>query len=247
MRIRTRLSTARDLLLSLMRRMLTMASGSVRLHRRVHLSPKTIGTTLAIMIAGVGLAIGTARADALHRESIGTDSGGTVDRVSAHSQEPHDARVIRLLTGRHPADSVAALPADFVAEFGYRPRIVDGYPTNPTGDGCSSPLPMPTHFEQLCRTHDFGYDVLRHAERAGHPLGGWARRDLDRMLADRMQRSCTNSTCVAAAESARLALAVNTWRQHDGPPRPEDTEQILTSGAARVWSAVTDVRSGVPA
>lgn len=149
------------------------------------------------------------------------------------------AHTVQVLTGPDPAATLASLPADFDVVMGYRPRTADGYPIDPDGD-CSSPVPMPERFEPLCRTHDFGYDLLRYAERTGHPLAGWARLAIDGMLVARMHAACDGLLCSMAAETARIGLAVNTWRQYDGPPAPsEDAGDITASMLVRVTTAVT--------
>ncbi|NDK91351.1 hypothetical protein GYA93_17450 [Gordonia desulfuricans] len=159
---------------------------------------------------------------------------------TAHADEVSPAaRTVQVLTGPDPAATLDALPADFVAVMGYLPVTADGYPTDPGGD-CSSPVPMPDRFEPLCRTHDFGYDLLRYAERTGHPLGGWARLAIDAMLVARMHAECDGLFCAMAAESARIGLGVNTWRQYDGPPAPaEDAGDITATMLVRVTTAVT--------
>lgn len=133
------------------------------------------------------------------------------------ASDPPAAEVIRRLTGPEPAGAVRTLPTDFARVMGYWPGDDAGYPVNPRG-GCSSPVRMPASFEELCRSHDFGYDVLRYAQRTGHPLGPWARLSLDRMLVDRMTRSCADAKCAVWAELARMGVGVNTWREGDGPP-----------------------------
>lgn len=148
---------------------------------------------------------------------------------------PAGAAVVAL-TGPRPMTALHAL-GDPEHVLGYRPSIVDGHPANPHG-GCSSPVPMPGRFEPLCRIHDLGYDLLRAAARAGHPLGPWARLRLDASLVAAMDDSCRDPLCRAAAETARVALAVNTWRQRDGVPVVESTQTIATSVVDRLVVAV---------
>lgn len=147
------------------------------------------------------------------------------------------ADVVTTLVGDHPAHALAELPGGFTATMGYTPvveQMADGrYPANPTGS-CSSPVPLPRRFESLCRTHDLGYDLLRYAQRTGHPLGGWARTELDEMLIRRMVASCGDEACVTSARVAQVALALNTWRQYDGPPSSgESTADVVTGIVAR--------------
>jgi hypothetical protein len=70
----------------------------------------------------------------------------------------------------------------------------------------------------LCKTHDFGYDLLRLADKDGRPLDGWARIALDQMLVDRMHQVCDDPACDWAADLARMGLSFNTWRQQSGVP-----------------------------
>lgn len=139
------------------------------------------------------------------------------------------ATTVAVLTGTHHAATLRVAPADFSAVMGYRPRMVDGYPVNPTG-GCSSPIDLPARFEILCKTHDYGYDLLRYADRRGHPLPGWARLALDRMLIDRMLVSCDDDPiCLAAAELSRAGLGINTWRQYDGAPAASESYSTIAA------------------
>ncbi|WP_237341490.1 hypothetical protein [Williamsia soli] len=140
---------------------------------------------------------------------------------------------VSALVGPDPAIALSVLPADFEAEMGYRPVLVDGAPTDPAGD-CSSPVPLPGRFEAPCKVHDFGYDLLRLAARNGTPLGGWARVALDRMLGDRMHRTCSNPACDWAADLAHAGVAFNTWRQRGSAPvAKESTPAIIASSFAR--------------
>lgn len=164
----------------------------------------------------------------------GTAASATRDQPApAATEDRATAAVVTALVGAHPADAQRLLPAGFATTMGYRPvveHLRDGwFPTNPTGS-CSSPITLPARFEPLCRTHDFGYDLLRYAEQIGHPLGGWARLALDTMLVDRMRSSCVDSGCVAAAYLAKAGLGINTWRQHDGPPARGETVLDITVG-----------------
>lgn len=124
---------------------------------------------------------------------------------------------VAALTGPNPGLALAVLPANFEAEMGYRPLLVDDAPIDPLGD-CSSPIPLPDRFDGPCKVHDFGYDLLRLAGTDGRPLGAWARTALDRMLVQRMHDTCTNPLCDWAADVARAGLAFNTWRQRGGLP-----------------------------
>lgn len=155
-------------------------------------------------------------------------------------------RAVWALTSERPGQRrTVDVPADFGRVMGYRPVFEDHRPANPTGD-CSSPIPLPTHFAPYCRTHDFGYDLLRYAARTGHPLGGWARLRVDRMLVDLMADSCHTPWCAAAAQLADAGLRFNTWRQFDGPPVPESGVTMMLSGISRSADELVTLRFGTP-
>ncbi|MBH0781383.1 hypothetical protein IT779_34445 [Nocardia sp. NEAU-351] len=116
------------------------------------------------------------------------------------------------------------LPTDFVESAGYLPEIVDGLLVNPGGD-CSSPVPLPSEFETACKAHDLGYDLLRYADRAGAPLGPWARQAIDAAFDRRMRGACdtrvgetSRAGCFTMAEIADTAVDLNSRRQHYGAP-----------------------------
>lgn len=146
-------------------------------------------------------------------------------------------RAVAALVGDRPLDALALVPDDFERRFGYLPVVVDGRPANPGGD-CSSPVPLPDRFENACRTHDFGYDLLRYADATGTPAQPWARIALDAALIDQMHSTCSDPTCDAAAETARAGLAVNTWRQRSGPPVAESSADIAGSYLTRVGATL---------
>ncbi|MDS1117036.1 hypothetical protein RD149_25255 [Gordonia westfalica] len=178
--------------------------------------------TLAVLLAGQWMS--TAHA-------VAGDAGSTAGPVRPEPEDagnPYAAAVVAL-AGPSPATTVDVLPASFAVHMGYTPTVVAGVPTDPDGD-CSSPVPLPVRFTPFCRTHDFGYDLLRAADADGRPLGSWARFALDRMLIDAMQSSCSNPACETAARVARIGLAWNTWRQYGGPPtRRESVPRLVTT------------------
>lgn len=135
-----------------------------------------------------------------------------------------------------PARVAGTVPTDFADHLGYQPVVQDGRPVNPTGS-CSSPIPLPGRFEQACRAHDYGYDVLRYAAATGTTLPPHARADLDAALVADMHLSCTNPLCHVAAELSRAGLAFNTWRQRGGAPEPETGWQLASSVIVRVGQA----------
>lgn len=163
----------------------------------------------------------------------------TADPTSDHrprdphlpTEDPAAAEVIRLMLAGDGARAIAAVPADFATRMGYQPVLEGADASNPDG-GCSSPVPMPTAFEPLCRTHDLGYDMLRYADRIGHPLGAWARLGLDTALVTRMREACHNPLCTGGAELARVGLAVNTWNEGDGPPK--DPANLLSIASSAI-------------
>ncbi|ALG86637.1 hypothetical protein [Gordonia phthalatica] len=179
-----------------------------------------IGVGLAIAVGILGLLPITA--------ALASASRPTTPPVGATAAE----RTIAALVGEHPRDALTALPADFEARFGYRPVVVDGRPLNPRGD-CSSPVPLPDRFTDACRAHDLGYDLLRYAAAVGRPAGSWARTALDARLIDDMHAVCDDLVCDAAAEAARVGLAMNTWRQRSGPPVRESGAEIAATYLTR--------------
>ncbi|MDL9935601.1 hypothetical protein QSJ18_02475 [Gordonia sp. ABSL1-1] len=196
---------------------------------------RSLTAVLALLIAGQ--CVFAARTLAVERDPA-PDSAITADLRS-----PYGAVVVAL-TGDRPEVAIRILPDSFARHLHYRPRLSAGRPVNPRGD-CSSPVPLPRRFTDLCRTHDFGYDILRAAAADGRPLGGWARRALDQMLVEQMYASCTNPFCGAAAAAADLGLSWNTWRQRSGVPVPRETSwQLVTTTAQR---ALIDPLIGVGA
>ncbi|MCR8898872.1 hypothetical protein NWF34_18145 [Gordonia sp. GONU] len=168
-------------------------------------------------------------------QAVAGDNGSIAGPVIPHPEDadnPYAAAVVAL-TGPAPATTMDVLPASFEMHMGYTPTVVTGVPTDPDGS-CSSPVPLPDRFTPLCRTHDFGYDLLRAAAADGRPLGSWARFALDRMLIEAMQRSCDDPACATAAHVARIGLAWNTWRQFGGPPiRQESIPQLVSTTVER--------------
>ncbi|MFW0786734.1 hypothetical protein AAFP35_19745 [Gordonia sp. CPCC 206044] len=198
-----------------------------------------IATTTAALAVGIAPAVAAPAAlDGNGYPAPYLDDEAPDGAVSADLSTPA-GRMVWDLTDGHHERVLAELPDSFVETMGYRPGVEDGYPVDADGD-CSSPIPMPDRFDRLCRTHDFGYDVLRFAEQQGHPLGGWARRRLDGQLIDRMHASCSSPLCDLAAVAAAGGLRLNTWRQYDGPPAPnESTVRIVSTAVERGWATLT--------
>ena len=153
-------------------------------------------------------------------------------RTVAPAEDSASAAAVRALTDPSASSSrqLAAVPAG----LNYRAAAGPGYAVNPHGD-CSSLVRLPAAFTAPCQAHDLGYDVLRLADSAGRPLGGWARLRIDETLADRLGAVCAHRPaaqrreCGQVAAIAMLAVRANTWRQHDGPPRAESGTELAAS------------------
>ncbi|MFD4366469.1 phospholipase A2 [Rhodococcus sp. NPDC058521] len=149
------------------------------------------------------------------------------------------------------------VPADFDSVMGYRPTVLDGRLVNPSGD-CSSPVPLPAEFENACKAHDLGYDLLRYATANNEELGPWARKDLDAQLADDMHGACESrevgmdrTSCHVMADVASVAVTGNSWRQGFVTPTKESPLPyalcalgiVLMAGTAIVIRRNNGVRS----
>ncbi|MCP2261464.1 phospholipase A2 [Streptoalloteichus tenebrarius] len=147
--------------------------------------------------------------------------------------DPSVAGAARVLDAmNHPSpdrDPLADLPDDFAHLLGYQPvtvRFPDGNlrAIHPRGD-CSSPGGATRFdFDAGCKAHDLGYDVLRYADKKGHPLGQDARRGVDDQLGADMHARCSAQRglevpiCHAVAETYSAGVGFNSWRQRYGPP-----------------------------
>lgn len=164
---------------------------------------------------------------------------GSDENAAARPDGAEAGAAVRSLTGGSPAEALAAVPDDFAGVLGYRPVLADGRLVRGDG-GCSSPVALPALFEPACRQHDYGYDLLRYAERAGTPLGRWARGAIDDQFATEVRAACDTLTdrqaadrCRVAAEVAVAGVELNSVRQGDGVP-----EESLLTNAALASSAV---------
>ncbi len=109
-------------------------------------------------------------------------------------------------------------------------RLVDasGDCSTPTGDTSFD-------FGVACEAHDYGYDLLRYAERTGQPLGEWARAAIDsQFIADIEQRCDTYDgaaefTCDRTADTYSAAVRFNSWRQSYGVPGGESAGSWFAS------------------
>lgn len=132
------------------------------------------------------------------------------------------ARAVAGLAGPEPLD---ALPEGLAG--GYRPAevvLVDGaVRAVKPGGGCSVAWGgRPFGFDDACRAHDLGYDLLRYAAAQGAPLAPAARRTIDATFARDLHAHC-DATGAGAACHAQAALytgvtGFNSWRQRHGPP-----------------------------
>ena len=132
--------------------------------------------------------------------------------------------------GPHP-DALALLPKDFTALSGVTPGAmpardgtvravhVDGGCSTPWGDDNTK-----WDYAVPCKAHDLGYDLLRYADRKGHPLGPEVREALDNQLSHDMHHACdlnpmnSAGTCRLVASLYSAGLVVNSWHQRWGPP-----------------------------
>ncbi|MEV0458353.1 phospholipase A2 [Catellatospora methionotrophica] len=139
-----------------------------------------------------------------------------------------------------PTGDLAAVPDDFAQVMGYTPgtaRLADGSlrVVNPDGS-CSVPGEgRPFDFAVACKAHDFGYDLLRYAQRRGAPLDPAARAEIDLLLDHDLRVQCvadsTPGSCDATVALFAAGVGFNSWRQVSGPP-------IDTSGLPRTAGLV---------
>lgn len=128
-------------------------------------------------------------------------------------------------------NAIEKLPADFTAVSGVKPSVMiarDGTARGVhTDGGCSAPWGDDNtkwDYAVPCKAHDLGYDILRYAERKGHPLGQEARSALDDRLSADMHNACvlnpmdSRGTCEVVASLYTAGLVLNSWHQRWGPP-----------------------------
>ena len=140
-------------------------------------------------------------------------SGAGRPTVAQHGPEdPGSARAVAELTG--PDRAARPCPPRSSPATGSRWSAAR---SSTRAGSCSSPVPLPPAFDDACRAHDLGYDLLRHAAARGGTLGPWARAALDRRLADDLATACAAGAhpapCRVLAGVADLAVAANSWRQ----------------------------------
>ncbi|MGH9150839.1 MAG: phospholipase A2 [Acidimicrobiales bacterium] len=98
---------------------------------------------------------------------------------------------------RQRLNGTACPPEGFYEEFGYMPELVEtpaGKRYTKRGGECSHAADSSRYFDfgLACKTHDYGYDLLRM-----EAIGGWGytnRRRIDRMFHDDMRASCNASS-----------------------------------------------------
>jgi peptidoglycan/LPS O-acetylase OafA/YrhL len=192
----------------------------------------------AVLLAILALGLPAVRVDAMPRiqpDAVpATPAAGQAPAVATPvGRGPAAAAVTALTTAPAGRDPLAAVPGDFPAVMGYMPvpaRMADGIVrlVKPTG-ACSVPGGgAPFGFEQVCRVHDYGYDLLRYAHAGGQRLPAEARRQLDAMFDRDLHARCQASShglarpaCHLLAEGFIVVVSVNSWRQHFGNPATE--------------------------
>lgn len=167
-------------------------------------------------------AVGSSPAASAPTASTPTTSTSSAAASSAAASTP---------AGSAPTASTQTMPADFARVMGYRPVVSEGRLLRADGS-CSSPFgPTGYGFQDSCRAHDLGYDLLRYAERKGQPLGPWARRAVDDAFSRSLHARCgpagSNVGCDAAATVYADAVRLNTWRQGFGVPVVEGPGRTL--------------------
>src|SRR5215216_2139325 len=88
--------------------------------------------------------------------------------ASSVGRGPAGGAVAALVAAPAGQDPLAAVPADFASMMGYTPvpvRMADGTLRLAKPDGaCSAPGGgAPFGFQEACKVHDYGYDLLRYA------------------------------------------------------------------------------------
>jgi Acyltransferase family/Prokaryotic phospholipase A2 len=191
-------------------------------------------------LALVALVLSLVRVDAAPRAHLALDGTGAARVGSGPAATALTSLVAPAApapagtAGSAPASALlASVPAGFRSAMGYTPvqvRMADGTVrlAKPAG-ACSAPGGgTPFRFQQACKVHDYGYDLLRYAHATGQHLTGEARRQLDGMLAHDLRAQCDASRhglvglgCHAVAEAFVTGASLNSWRQHFGNPGHE--------------------------
>jgi hypothetical protein len=151
--------------------------------------------------------------------------------------ETSSIETIRALTADDPAQLMRDLltgavppPEGFAEVMGYSPVMVENEwgvrMRDPYGD-CSAPggIGPDGEFKAVCKTHDYGYDLLRYFDRVGAPLGPEARKAADAVFrADLFAYSETKDgfwdrwQTKAWAQAYATAVELNSRAQGYGAP-----------------------------
>lgn len=187
-----------------------------------------LATAVVLVVMALGLMV--VRVDAMPRIPTGSAPDAVASSVGLG---PAAAAVTALVSAPAGQDPLAAVPADFPSLMGYTPmaaRMADGTRrlAKPTG-ACSVPGGgAPFGFDQACKVHDYGYDLLRYAHATGQHLTAEARRQLDEMFAHDLHARCqvfgrglAGAGCHLVAELFTAGVSFNSWRQHHGNPAEE--------------------------
>ena len=147
-------------------------------------------------------------------------------------------RAVTALVEQPGSHALQAIPSSFEQVEGYRPQVEDGMLLKPMGS-CSGPVPLPSGFDDACKQHDLGYDLLRHAHKTDGALPASARRSIDDQFERSMRATCDERTnavsrgvCDGLAEAAVTSVRINSWRQHGSTPGHENALSIAAGGAA---------------
>jgi fucose 4-O-acetylase-like acetyltransferase len=223
-----------------------MSTSSSEALWRLRLSPRTTATlprpswrlVTAVVLAVLALGLVLVHVDGRPRTPLGAGAAprsATQAPAAAAStgRGPAAAAVTALVAGPATQRPLAAVPAGFASVMGYVPvptRMADGAVrlAKPNG-ACSVPGGgAPFGFEQACKVHDYGYDLLRYAHASGQHLTAEARRQLDAMFGRDLHARCRATRhglarlgCHAVAGVFNTGVSVNSWRQRYGNPGVE--------------------------
>jgi hypothetical protein len=201
-------------------------------------------STLTRILGVVGVLALTVPATAAATATTLTTPSPTGRPPVAHAPSAVAAAAVAAVTTEPVAVAAAAIPADFEAVMGYRPRVRHGVLVDPDGT-CSSPVPLPRGFALACAEHDLGYDLLRYAGLSGASLGPWARTAVDDRMVRRMRAVCADldpgmqrALCSVADDVAGLVVELNSLRQLRGVPEETVGSWVVTGLSAGVLAAL---------
>jgi fucose 4-O-acetylase-like acetyltransferase len=197
---------------------------------RLEVPGRPLRFAAAVVLVVLALGLLPVRVGALPRPATGSAPDAVASPVGLG---PAAAAVTALVTAPAGQDRPAAVPADFPVVMGYTPvpmRMADGTHrlAKPAG-ACSVPGGgAPFGFDQACKVHDYGYDLLRYAHATGQRLTPEARRQLDAMFARDLHARCqvlghdlAGAGCRLVRELFTAGVSFNSWRQHHGNPAEE--------------------------